>query len=322
MDKKFHQLVRDRKDIAIRYDAETEAIWCYSKPSAHPFFTLEILEQYQQFQKELIAYFDFNHSKPETPVKFLVNASLTSNVFNYGGDLSLFVKLIEDRNRAEFEKYVKLNIDVTYLNYVNLNLPITTISLVEGDAIGGGLVSAISTEVCIVEEQSRMGFPGQRFSLMPGVCGYGLLAKLIGSKKTDKIILSGDVFDASRLLEMGVVNQVVGKGKGEEAVNSFIKNFADESTNKPTDKRAVSLEELMSYSEAWVDSAMKLSAQDLKEVQTVLQIQEKKDNNPNFGLRAKQCRRFEQREISFPLDVGESLILAKDRRKNRELRNL
>lgn len=85
MDKSFHYLMRERTEIAVRYDAITEAIWCYSKPSSQSFSTVEILTQYKEFQEELIAYFENSEFQPKTPIKYLVNASLTSNVFNYGG---------------------------------------------------------------------------------------------------------------------------------------------------------------------------------------------------------------------------------------------
>ncbi len=61
-------------------------------------------------------------------------------VFNLGGDLALFVLLIKSREREALAHYAKLCIDNVYARVQNYHCPwLTTISLVQGDALGGGL---------------------------------------------------------------------------------------------------------------------------------------------------------------------------------------
>jgi len=51
----------------------------------------------------------------------------------------------------------------------NLFLPLTTISLAQGDALGGGFEAALSCSVIIAERRARFGFPEVMFNLFPGM---------------------------------------------------------------------------------------------------------------------------------------------------------
>ena len=72
-----------------------------------------------------------DHSKK---YDYLVLASDVENVFNLGGDLSLFSQLIEQKNHSELFSYAKQCIDVLHQNMIHLNSELTTISLVQGKA--------------------------------------------------------------------------------------------------------------------------------------------------------------------------------------------
>ena len=54
----------------------------------------------------------------------------------------------------------------------SFNLPFTTISLVQGDALGGGFEAALCGDIIIAEKQARFGFPEVLFNLFPGMGAY------------------------------------------------------------------------------------------------------------------------------------------------------
>ena len=93
------------------------------------------------------------------PVEYQVTTSGFKDVFNYGGDLELFLHAINNRDRDALLKYGTSCVDVVYANAINYNRPITTISLVCGDALGGGLEGALSSSVVVAERGVKMGFP-------------------------------------------------------------------------------------------------------------------------------------------------------------------
>ncbi|MCW5603310.1 MAG: hypothetical protein KIT18_01995 [Burkholderiales bacterium] len=88
-------------------------------------------------------------------------------MFNLGSDLNLFKQLIEMRDRQGLLRYGRACIDVLYRNYVGHDLPVTTISLVQGECLGGGFEAALSGDVIIAEKSARFGFPEILFNLFP-----------------------------------------------------------------------------------------------------------------------------------------------------------
>src|SRR5437667_431780 len=96
--------------------------------------------------------------------------------------------------------------------------PLTTIALVEGEAMGGGFESALSASVLIAEESARLGFPEILFNLFPGMGAYSLLRRKVGRRTTEEMIYSGALYTGRRLYDMGVVDVLAPDGVGEAAV--------------------------------------------------------------------------------------------------------
>jgi len=327
MDKEFHKLLRDRKEISVRYDPKTEAIWSYTKPSNRPCYNLELIHEYRQLQKDIIVYFESNDFTPKTPLKYIVNASQTARIFNYGGDLNLFLELIKNKDTDQLFQYAKICIDVVYFNAINLNLPITTISLVEGDALGGGFEGAISSNICIVEEDAHMGLPEIKFNLIPGMGAYSFLARLVGIKLTEEIIGSGKMYDAATLHEMGVITQVVKRGEGKKAIDLFMKRHSRAFNGMQALQAArhryapIDYDELIDITKIWVDAALCLTDKDLKMMKKLVDAQNQKAIDIQYKLRTKQDRRFEQEKIEFPFEAADGEMIFEDRRSNQDPRD-
>jgi len=79
-------------------------------------------------------------------------------------------------------EYGRACIDNVYAWHSNFDLPLTTIALVQGDALGGGFESALSATVLVAEESARMGFPEILFNLFPGMGAYSLLSRKVGRR--------------------------------------------------------------------------------------------------------------------------------------------
>jgi len=320
MDKKFHKLIRNREELSVRYDPATKSIWVYSNPSERPCYSLNLVTEYRQLQWDVIEYYNSTSPDERMPIHYFINASQTTNIYNYGGDLNLFTQSIQDQNREQLYEYAKVCVDLVYLNAVNLNLPITTISLVEGTALGGGFEGVISCNVSIVEEQCEMGFPEIRFNLIPGMGAYSFLARLVGIRMTEEIISSGKMYDAQSLYDMGVITQVVKQGEGEAAVNRFMKRnsrlFNGMQTLQAARQRykPIDYDELIDITKLWVDAALRLTSADLKMMQKLVDAQNSKNINVQHKLRTKQDRRFEAEEITFPFVDTEGNIIECDRR--------
>jgi DSF synthase len=262
------------------YQHEQRAMWSRWNPFPRPCFNSKLLA-------DIRAYHDFLSNSDgqiecigkQHPIEYVVLASDRPGVFNLGGDLDLFKKLIGDHDRAELLRYGRECIDVLYSNYTAFDLPATTISLVQGDALGGGFEAALSGDLIIAEKSARFGFPEILFNLFPGMGAYSFLDRKVGQRGAEEIISSGQIYSAEQMLEKGVIDAVVDDGQGEAGVAALIdrrkrsqNGFAAlAQTRRRVHK--IQFPELLEIVEIWVDSALRLNVRDLKLMQRLVSRQ-------------------------------------------------
>jgi DSF synthase len=326
MSAQFRNIFREYNEISVRYDKDQEAIWCYFKPQSRPCFSPRLLQESKEIQQSIIKYLTTSDKPEKYPIRFLILASQIPGVFNFGGDLDLFVKLIEAQEREQLLEYAKNCIDICYMNAVSLHLPITTISLVQGSALGGGFESALSGNVLIAEEHAEMGVPEIRFNLFPGMGAYSFLARKCGTFTAEQVLRSGKIYRARELHEMNVVDILVESGEGPEAVDRYIKNHrralngmqAIQSVKQFYDP--VTYEELIEISKIWVDAALRLTPTDLRVMQRIVAAQNRGflHSNPASRtqlVRTRQDRRMDYQNVTFPLVDRSGTQIYHDRRR-------
>src|SRR6266853_3324830 len=262
---------RQYGQIEVRFDPEHAVAWTYLNPSGVPCFNLRMLNELRAHDRAIEASGGRLLYKGDLrQIRYYVGASKTENVFNLGGDLALFVQLVKSQDRDALMNYAKLCVDSMYLRVRNYNSSMTTISLVQGEALGGGFESALSSNVVIAERRARMGFPEILFNLFPGMGAYSLLSRRIGMKETEKMILSGRVYTAAELYELGVVDMLVEDGTGETSVCEFVRRHEQHGNgmqavfNCRQHLHPISYKELLDITTVWVDTALRLEEKDLK----------------------------------------------------------
>ncbi len=268
-----------------QYQTEFEpangTIWGYFNPKGTACFSLGLLKDIRLHDSTLAV----NAGQVEiggqlTKASFYVLASRTQRVFNLGGDLALFVLLIKARDREALAHYARMCIDNMYPRIQNFFCPtLTTISLVQGDALGGGFESALSSDVIVAESSAQLGLPEILFNLFPGMGAYSLLARRIGMRAAEELILSGRVLSAKTLHEMGVIDVLAEDGQGETAVREWIAKHARRRNGMQAVLRTRQLvhpltrEELDAVADTWVDAAMRLEDRDLKMMSRIVRAQ-------------------------------------------------
>jgi len=292
----FDEVHQSYKNMVARFDPAQGIIWTYFDTRPRPCVTMDLLNEYLECQR-LVTQIDRAalETGSDCPIRFLVLASKTPGIYSLGGDLHLFKQCIETRDRDTLRKYAAACIEALHLMANNLFLPLTTISLAQGDALGGGFEAALSCSVIIAERRARFGFPEVLFNLFPGMGAYSFLARRIGAVKAERIILSGSVFTAEQLHEMGVVDILVGDGGGEGAVHTYVEKHklrpnAYESVYRARQRyHPVSSEELTDISEIWVDAAMRIRAKDLRIMEMLVKSQDRlrSGGQPPVNLLAK-----------------------------------
>jgi DSF synthase len=249
------------------------------RPTSRPCFTSDFVAEMRKFQRsiEQRAKHDIENGKHDG-LRFHVIASNIPGVFNLGGDLALFLKLIHAGDRDGLLQYMKACIEVVH---VTSSLPITTIALVQGEALGGGFEAALAARILIAERRARMGLPEILFNLFPGMGAYSLLARKLDPARAERLILSGRIYSAEELYQMGVVDVLAEDGQGEEAAVAYMKKHVRahngyEAMHKIRQAyHSISYDELMHIGTMWVDAALHLGDRDLRIMERIARTQEK-----------------------------------------------
>jgi DSF synthase len=153
----------------------------------------------------------------------LTMRAANANVYNLGGDLDLFCRLIRERNREHLLAYARLCVEGVHELHAALNRNAHTIALVQGDALGGGLELALSCQTIVAERGVGMGFPEVLFDLFPGMGAYSFLCQRVSPRLAEEMMLNGTIYSSEDLHKMGVVDILVPKGEGVQAVHEVIR---------------------------------------------------------------------------------------------------
>lgn len=262
---------------------QTDGImWCYANPSPRPCFTPQLLDDLVKFM-HVVRNINCNDIRlGATPsISYLVLASFRPGVFSLGGDLGLFVEAIKSQDREKLYNYMKLSIDVLYGTYTNMDVPLTTIAMIRGNALGAGFEGALACDYLVAERSVQLGFPEVLFNMFPGMGAYSFLSRRINPAQVEKMILSGRIYSAEELLEMGVVDVVAEDGDGVNEVARFIKKHGKNKNTKRSLLKVrnrvnpVTLGELLDIGGIWVEAALSLSSRDLKVMERLLRSQDK-----------------------------------------------
>ena len=328
MSSEFHRILGEYKELAVRYDQDQEALWCYFRTSGRPRFSPQLLQESKRVQQSIIDYFKSGKVEKKYPIRYIVLASQTPGVFNLGGDLDLFIKLIKKKDRDGLFAYASDCIDICYMNAVALNLPLTTISLVQGAALGGGFELAMSSNVLIAEEQSQMGVPEIRFNLFPGMGAFSFISRKANMRFAEQVLNSGKLYSAREMLQSGIVDIVPERGQGYQAVGEYIKKHRRLSNGLLAIQAVkrfynpVTYEELISISKIWVDTALRLRERDFHVMERLRNTlsRGRNDSSPNRTrlriVRSRQDRRIESQDLGFPLVDHSGSVVHQDRRKS------
>lgn len=272
--------------LTTYYDEHNQIAWGYMHAEPRPCFTNTLLNELTSWWRGISSRID---NPGVTDTRYVVLASSHDGVYNLGGDLNLFHKLIQERDYDNLLRYAHACIDALYLNAMHLSRPqVKTITLVQGDALGGGFECALSGNVLIAERGCKLGFPEILFNLFPGMGALTLLGRKIGYQEAEKIILSGKLYSAEELFEIGAVDVLAEAGEGEIAVYEFVRKEAKQRNGCFALRAAreiaqpISYDELIRIAELWVDAALRLENKDLRMMERLVSRQNTKTHAARF----------------------------------------
>ncbi len=274
--------VRAYTQLELEYDQQLKTLFSWMRPQPRPCFTAKLLEEVQHVERLLEAnQGHINHRGQPEQVDYLVAGSRAPGVYNLGGDLSMFIEAIIRKDRELLHYYGQLCVENICRRLTGIGAQIQTIALVQGRCFGGGFECALTSETIVAERSATFSFPEILFNLIPGMGGLLLLKRRIGLRKAEEVIMSGRVFGAEEMHQLGVVDILAEDGFGLEAVRQHIQQRQRKSVAHRTMFRAkqisdpISSQQLLDIVELWVDGALALETRDLRMMARLLRGQER-----------------------------------------------
>lgn len=222
-------------------------------------------------------------------VRHFVLSSDVAGVFNFGGDLALFVLLVRAQDIDSLKMYGRRCIDLVWWMETAAQRGVHTTVLVQGDTLGGGLESVLPFHKVIFERSAQAGFPEVLFNLFPGMGAWQFTIRKAGFAVANDMILSGRLYTADQLLRRSLVDVVVDDGAGEEAIFEVVRGVEPKLRGTLAALRAqrmaapITYESLVEAVDLWAETALTLTTRDLRLMERLARAQVRKAGGAEEG---------------------------------------
>lgn len=122
--------------------------------------------------------------------------------FSAGADIEKLAELAKDQVLLQN----KMTEGKKILDFIeDLNIPV--IAAINGVCFGGGLEIALACHIRIASKKALFAFPETNHGFIPGLGGSFRIIQLLGNKAKE-ILLNGDMMNAERAYEIGIVDHI------------------------------------------------------------------------------------------------------------------
>ena len=174
--------------------------------------------------QDKIAWIKINREEKLNALNISMLEEIRENLIDLGKNKNVLVLVIigsgdkafvAGADIAEFSKYDKnKGLELAKKGQKNVldlieNFPKPIIAAINGYALGGGLELAMACHMRVAVNTAKMGLPEVSLGLIPGYGGTQRLTKLVGKTNAMEMILSGEMIDSQKALNLRLVNKVV-----------------------------------------------------------------------------------------------------------------
>jgi methylglutaconyl-CoA hydratase len=188
--------------VLVEKESPQISVLTLNRPERRNALTLELLT-------ELCAAIDVASEQPEQRVIILRGAGAA---FCTGLDL----KEAADQTKAHATAEMVANTLITISQ-----TPLVTIAAVHGAAVAGGAGIMSACDFVVAAEQTKIGYPEVRRGLVAGLV-MTFLRRQVGERNMRELLFSGELIDAARARDIGLVNRIV----SQDEVMSEAQKFA------------------------------------------------------------------------------------------------
>ena len=160
-----------------------------------------------------------DRAEADDEVKVVVLTGAGERAFSAGYDLSAEAAH-SDIPAHEWHDVLATDIDATMRVWA---LPKPTIAAVRGYCLAGGCELAMACDMIVAGEGASFGEPEIRYGSGPVTL---LMPFVLGQKKTNELLFTGDVIDAEAALRAGMINRVVPDDEIDAEVEALVRKIA------------------------------------------------------------------------------------------------
>ena len=143
-----------------------------------------------------------NAAEKDEDVRCLIFTGAGDRFFIAGADIKEFLATPAESTGDRTAKGQEITVQIERMSKV-------VIMAVNGFCLGGGCEMAMAGDIRIASETAVFGQPEIKLGIIPGFGGTQRLPRLIGRTHAMELLFSGDNFDATTALALGLVSRVV-----------------------------------------------------------------------------------------------------------------
>ena len=196
--------------------------------------------------QDKIAWIKINREEKLNALNISMLEEIRENLIDLGKNKNVLVLVIigsgdkafvAGADIAEFSKYDKnKGLELAKKGQKNVldlieNFPKPIIAAINGYALGGGLELAMACHMRVAVNTAKMGLPEVSLGLIPGYGGTQRLTKLVGKTNAMEMILSGEMIDSQKALNLRLVNKVVERNNLFSSITELAKKIMRNSPN-------------------------------------------------------------------------------------------
>ncbi|WP_165875233.1 enoyl-CoA hydratase/isomerase family protein [Natrarchaeobius chitinivorans] len=104
--------------------------------------------------------------------------------------------------------------------------PLPVVAAIDGPAVGAGATLALACDVQLASEDAKIGFSFRNVGLAIDSATSYLLPRVVGENVAKELVFTGEIVDADRALDLGLVNHVYKTDEFSDAVDEFVDTVA------------------------------------------------------------------------------------------------
>lgn len=184
-----------------------------NRPEARNALTIPMYERLRDLAQEVAA---------EPGLRAVVIRGAGGKAFAAGTDIAHFQSFTSGEDGIAYERHLDACVDAV------ARLPLPTLAVIEGYAVGGGLAIAAACDLRIATPDARFGVPiAKTLGNCLSAAGLARLVAGMGVARTRRILLLSQMIDAEEALEAGFLVEIAEPDSLDARVDAIVETLCD-----------------------------------------------------------------------------------------------